>query len=107
MKALIVTAPAQLRETLDGLSTSALVTRCKGFRAGRLDGPMAAARYALRSLACRYHQLSKEIHDLESELERLTRMAAPALVSIFGIGPDSLNRRQIAALVGWFLSTGQ
>ena len=97
MKALIVTAPAQLREALDGLSTSALVTRCKGFRPGRLDGPMAAARYALRSLACRYHQLSKEIHDLEAELERLTRMAAPALVSIFGIGPDSAANLLIAA----------
>ena len=58
---------------------------------------MAAARYALRSLACRYHQLSKEVHDLETELERLTRTAAPALVSIFGIGPDSAANLLIAA----------
>ena len=32
MKALVLTAPAGLRETLDGLSTSALVKRCKSFR---------------------------------------------------------------------------
>ena len=32
MKALVVTAPAQLRETLDGLTTSALAARCKSFR---------------------------------------------------------------------------
>ena len=38
MKALVVTAPAELRETLDGLSAGALVTRCKSFRTGRLDG---------------------------------------------------------------------
>ena len=97
IKALVVTAPAELRETLDGLSTSALVTRCKGFRPGRLDGPMAAARYALRSLACRYVQLSKEVRDLEAELERLIHMAAPALASIFGIGPDSAASLLIAA----------
>ena len=97
MKALVVTAPAQLRETLDGLTAGALVTRCKSFRTGRLDGPMAAARYALRSLACRHHQLSKEVHDLEAELDRLTRTAAPALVSIFGIGPGSAANLLIAA----------
>ena len=58
---------------------------------------MAAARYALHSLACRHHQLSKEVHDLEAELDRLTRTAAPALVSIFGIGPDSAANLLIAA----------
>ena len=54
MKALVVTAPAELRETLDGLSADTLATRCKSFRPGRLDDPMAAAKYALRSLACRH-----------------------------------------------------
>ena len=50
---------------------------------------MAAAKYSLRSLACRYRQLTNEIHDLEDKLERLIRMAAPSLVNIFGIGPDT------------------
>ena len=49
MKALVVTAPAELRETLDGLTTSALVKRCRSFRPGRLNNPTAAAKYALRS----------------------------------------------------------
>ena len=97
MKALVVTAPAELRETLDGLAAGALVTRCKSFRTGRLDGPLAAARYTLRSLARRYRQLSKEVHDLEAELDRLTRTAAPALVDGFGIGPDTAATLLIAA----------
>ena len=97
MKALVVTAPAELRETLDGLAAGALVTRCKSFRAGRLDGPLAAARYTLRSLARRYRQLSKEVLDLEAELDLLTRTAAPALVDGFGIGPDSAATLLIAA----------
>ena len=57
MKALVVTAPAQLRETLSGLTTSALTARCKCFRPGNLKDPTAAAKYTLRSLARRYSQL--------------------------------------------------
>ena len=97
MKALVVTAPAGLRESLDGLTATALAARCKSFRPGRLEDPTAAAKYALRSLACRYLQLDKEIRDLQAELERLTRMAAPALVSIFGVGPDTAAALLISA----------
>ena len=97
MKALVVTAPAELRETLDGLTTIALITRCKSFRPGRLDDPKAAAKYALRSLACRHRQLNQEVQELETELERLTRVAAPALVNAFGIGPDTASSLLIAA----------
>ena len=97
MKALVVTAPAELRETLDGLATAALAVRCKGLRPGRLDNPTAAAKYTLRSLARRYGQLSQEIEDLATELERLTRMAAPSLLRIFGVGPDTAAALVIAA----------
>ena len=96
MKALIVTAPAELRETLGRLTTAALVTRCKSFRPGGMDGPMAAAKYALRSLARRYRQLGKEIKDLETELELLTRTISPALVESFRIGPDTAATLLIA-----------
>ena len=97
MKALVVTAPAELRETLDGLTTSALVKRCRSFRPGRLNNPTAAAKYALRSLACRYRQLSKEIQDLKAELERLTQATAPTLVKALGIGPDTAAALLVAA----------
>ena len=43
MKALVVTAPAELRESLDGLTTNALTKRCRNFRPSRLDSPKAAA----------------------------------------------------------------
>ena len=97
MKALIVTAPAELRETLARITTAALVTRCNGLRPGGMDGPVAAAKYALRSLARRHRQLGKEIKDLEAELERLTREVSPALVDSFGIGPDTAATLLIAA----------
>ena len=97
MKALVVTAPAGLRETLDGLTASALTARCRSFRPGRLEDPTAAAKYTLRSLACRYLQLDKDIRSLQAELDRLTRMAAPAVVSIFGVGPDTAAALVISA----------
>ncbi len=97
MKALVVTAPARLREHLTGLTAAALVTRSKSFRPGRMEGPTAAAKYALRSLARRYRQLGNEIQDLETEIQRLTRTAAPALVDGFGIGPDTAATLLIAA----------
>ena len=96
MKALVVTAPAELREMLEGLTTSALAKRCRNFRVSRLDDPRTAAKYALRSLACRYCQLSDELRDLESKLERLTRSAAPALFNTFGVGPDTAATLLIA-----------
>ena len=97
MKALVVTAPAELRETLDGLTIIALARRCRSFRPSRLDDPRTAAKYALRSLACRYRQLSEEVRDLESEMERLTRSIAPALVEAFGVGPDTAATLLVAA----------
>ena len=89
MKALVVTAPADLRETLDGLAAGALAKRCSSFRPGPLGDPTAAAKYALRSLARRHRQLGAEIQNLGAELDRLTRAVAPALVGTFGIGPDT------------------
>ena len=97
MKALVVTAPSQLREHLSGLTAAALVTRCKSFRLGRLEGPNAVAKYARRSLARRYRQLGNEIQYLEAEIQRLTRMTAPALVDGFGIGPDTAATLLIAS----------
>ena len=97
MKALVVTAPAQLRETLDGLSPADLTSRCARLRPGHVDDPSAAAKYALRSLACRCRQLSQEIKNLENELTRLTRTASPALLNIFGIGPDTAAALLMAA----------
>ncbi len=89
MKALIITAPAELRQTLEGLTKGTLITRCVGFRPGDLVTPMTAAKHALRSLARRYRHLTLEIEDLESELDQLTLMTAPALVEVSGVGADT------------------
>ena len=97
MKALVVTAPALLRERLDGLTTGALVERCRSFRLSRLDDPTAATKYTLRSLARRHLRLSEEVRDLDAEMERLTRAVAPTLTDAFGVGPTTATTLLVAA----------
>ena len=89
MKALIVTAPLELRHELVSLYVSRLVARCARFRPGHLATPVGSAKYSLRLLARRHGQLTSEIEGVNDELLRLTAETAPALVELFGIGPDT------------------
>jgi transposase len=89
IKALLVTAPAELRESLRGLSTPRLLERCAAFRPGVLDSPTTAAKQALRSLAHRNLALGAEVKEHDEAIGRLVSGAAPELLAAFGVGPDS------------------
>jgi transposase len=97
LKALLVTAPAALREQLRGRSAAMLVREAAGLRPGPLDDPTAAAKLALRTLARRHQALSAEIATLNTELDRLVAKAAPGLVALFGVGPHSAGALLVAA----------
>ncbi len=97
LKALLVTAPAELREQLRGLSVSRLVGAAATLEPGPITSPQAAAMLALGTLARRYQALSGEINALTTQLDRLTRTAAPKLVALFGIGSDSAGALLVAA----------
>jgi transposase len=97
IKALLVTAPAELREQLRGLSTVKLVHTAAGFAPDKPTTPVAAAMLALRILARRHQALTAEITTLSGELERLTATAAPRLVALFGVGSDSAGALLVAA----------
>jgi transposase len=89
LQGLRVTAPEQLRHRLRGLSSKELVSVAARFRLA--DDPRdvaAATRFALRSVARRYEALSREIAELDTQLDRLVRQVAPELVSLAGIGTD-------------------
>ena len=90
LQGLRVTAPEQLRYRLRGLSTKELTSVAARFRLG--DGPRdvaSATRFALRSVARRYEALSKEIAQLDAQLDQLVAQAAPELVCLPGIGTDN------------------
>jgi transposase len=89
LKAMIVTADAELRAQLEPLSTPQLIKTCEQLEVGTLDTPMATMRYALAAMAKRWTQLHEEIEAHTQHLIKLTQAAAPELVQAFGIGPDT------------------
>jgi len=89
MKALVVTAPVELRSALRDLTTSQLVAHCARWRPGRLLTATSAAKYTLWSLARRHIYITREIEALNIHLARLTTAVAPRLTQSFGVGPDS------------------
>jgi hypothetical protein len=78
LKALVVTAPAELREQLRDLPTATLVAAAAALVPGPITSPLAAALLALGTLAHRHQALSLEIKALTAELDRLTATAAPS-----------------------------
>jgi transposase len=97
LKAVIVTAPSELREALHGLTRLALLERCAALRPGELTTPLAASKHALRLLARRTLALRAEAQNLRTELTELTSAASPALVAMIGIGADCAAALLISA----------
>jgi transposase len=97
IKALLVTAPVELREQLRDLPAATLVAAAAALMPGPITSPPAVARLALRTLAHRHQALSVEIKTLTAELDRLTATAAPKLVALFGVGQDSAGVLLVAA----------
>jgi transposase len=96
MKALIVTAPDDLREQLRGLTKDTLPDKCASLRPKGTE-PTAAAKLALRSLARRIHALDAEIQELDGEMATIIQRAAPQLRSRMGVGTDVAAALLVAA----------
>lgn len=89
LKAMVVNAPAELREALDPLRDRSLIERCAGLRPGRIVDPLASSKHALRALARRWLELDVEVRSHDAVLEDLTAKASPTLREGFGIGADT------------------
>jgi transposase len=86
LRALLLVAPPELRERLQGRSQRALVEACARLRGGE-DEERAALCFALRSLARRIRRLRAEADELEQELARRLQQIAPQLIARRGVGP--------------------
>jgi transposase len=98
LKALLVSAPEVLKGELLGLSTNKLVSKASRFRLG--DHPAnvtAATKLALRSIARRHRQLSKEIAELDEQLDWLVAQVAPELLAVEGVSTDTAASLLVAA----------
>lgn len=98
IRALLVTAPAALREHADALPYPELIRTLARLRPGAdLAGPLNATKAALRRLARRHQILDQEIAELDAELAPLIQHSAPELLNLFGVGPDSAGQLLVSA----------
>jgi transposase len=113
LKALVVTAPQELRESLHGLSSTALVRHCATLSAPVLPAPRpgskarahAAAELAtslLDSDTAVHAALAESAHtiafydtrvaDLDAVLEAVVRRIAPSTIALHGLGPQTVGQ---------------
>ena len=97
LKAVLVAADPQLRETLAGLSNLLLIRRCTQLEIDTPCDTTSAAAYTLRLLARRIEQLTSEIRDLEHQITAVVTSHTPTLLTRHGIGPDNAAALLIAA----------
>jgi len=89
LKAVLVTAPQELRDQLEPLSDFKLLTACADLDStGDLADPAVAMHRTLAALARRRFALHDEIKTHAKHLKTLTRTAAPQLLDAYGVGLD-------------------
>ena len=93
LASLLVPAPGVVRQALVGLTGAARLAACAALPVeGRLSDPAHAVATALRRLAGRIDDLSREIRQADTELEALTSSAAPRARALLGVGPDTASQ---------------
>jgi transposase len=90
LRALIVTAPEELRARLRGRSEARLLARCAALRAPRdADPATSATARALSALARRARAATDEATQLERDIAGHVRALCPQLLAEPGVGPIS------------------
>ena len=97
MRALIVTAPDELREAFRDVSITKLTTNAARLRPTNATTVEGATKFALRELARRVQSLNAEIKRVNNILGPLVTVTAPELVARPGIGIDTAATLLIAA----------
>lgn len=98
LRAIVATAPDDLRSRLRSLKTTELVTTCAAFRVGAEDDSLATVtRLALRELAQRIQLLDEQLARTKTRLARITTAVAPELVARKGVGPDTASAILVSA----------
>jgi transposase len=82
---IVLTAPTRLRERLDGLTSDQLTDRCRRLRPR--DQTERVLVSVLNRLTARARQLTRDLAQPESELERIVTTLVPDLLAQPGIGP--------------------
>ena len=98
LRAVLVTAPDELRARLRDLPRSELLATCAAFRIAADDDSLAGIiRLTLRELAARIAFLDAQLKATVIRLKRITDDLAPDLVAMRGVGPDTASTLLLTA----------
>jgi len=97
LRAVLVRAEPQLRESLAGLGPVALFRTCAALPDTDTTTTGAATTLVLRGLARRILTLSEEIKALTKQLTAALNASAPQLLQRYGVGPDTAAALLITA----------
>lgn len=99
IKAVVITAPDEVRTALRYLRDKDLLAICTGFRPdpGRMGEPAVAAKASLRSMARRHRDLTIEVAELDELIAPLVEDAAPDLLALNGVGHEVAGQLLVTA----------
>jgi transposase len=90
IRAVIATAPASLRASLEHKTLAQVARTASGYRPRNPTDPYQAAKLTLKVLASRWQRLGQEITGLDTHLDALVQtVAPPALLNEPGIGTQT------------------
>lgn len=90
LRALLVSAPSLIRDALLKVKPEHCVAACAALpEDDEKNVVLASLKTALRLLAKRWNALHDELRELDKQLTRLTKLAAPRLLGRFGVGPQT------------------
>lgn len=97
LRAILVSAPGEIRDRLWETKAEQCVASCADLRQLGTTTHLIALTSTLRLLAKRWLLLKAELKELDSELEQLTLAFAPSLREQFGVGPLTAATLIVAA----------
>ncbi len=90
LRALLVSAPSLIRDALLKVKPEHCVAACAALpEDDETNVVLACLKTTLRLLARRWNALHDELRELDKQLTRLTKLAAPRLLGRFGVGPQT------------------
>ena len=89
LRALLVSAPSFIRDVVLKVKPEDCVAACAALAHDDVNPVLASLKTTLQLLAKRWTALHEELRELDKQLARLTKLAAPRLLARFGVGPQT------------------
>ena len=89
LRSLLVSAPSFIRDIVLKAKAAQCVAACAALLSDDESPVLASLKMTLRLLAKRWTALHEELRELDKQLSRLTKLAAPRLLARFGVGPQT------------------